>query len=408
MSTFNYVAQDRKGKTRKGTLEVESAQALVKQLRGEGLFVSEYQEAVAVKRSGKFKLSEITITKAKVKTRDLMLFSRQFASMIGAGLHLVECLEILEQQSENPTLKEAIAGVKMDVMEGKSLAEGFAKYPKVFNNLYVSMMEAAQTTGSFAGPLDDLATMLEKTEEIQRKVKGALMMPTFTMAFAVLINLLLIKFMVPTFVMVFGDTELPKPTQVLVSISNMLQGVQSLILVGIIVVITFSTRKFVQTSRGRRIWDRLKLKLPIFGTIILKRSITLFSRTLSLLLGNGVEYLEALSIVANVSDNQIIREVLEDARESISRGEDLSDAFVRSDVFPPLVTQLIGSGVKTGKVPEMLGHISKIYEAEVTQSVEALTEALTPILTIILGVLIGGVLIGLYLPVFGIGEQLMK
>jgi len=406
MPQFAYIARDRQGKIRKGTVDSESAQALVRQLRGEGLFVTEYHPTAA-KRAEKWKLSEITLFKAKVKPKQLMLFSRQFASMVSAGLDLIECLDILENQSENPTLREAVAAIKQEVMEGTSLAEALSKHPKVFDNLYVSMMEAAQSTGSYAGPLEDLASMLEKTEKIKNQVKSALRMPLITLVFAVCMTLGLIKWAVPTFTQVYGDpSKLPQSTQVLIGISKVIQGIKGLIILIGVIGLIIGFRQFVSTSRGRLLWDRVKLKLPLFGPILIKRSVALFSRTLGLLLSSGVDYLEALTIVANVADNQVVKGVLEEAKETISRGEDLSDAFIKSGIFPPLVTQMISSGAKTGKVPEMLGHISAIYETEVEQGVEALTEALNPILTLLLGVLVGGVLIGLYMPVFSLGEAI--
>ncbi|MCZ6677798.1 MAG: type II secretion system F family protein [Candidatus Poribacteria bacterium] len=407
MQTFSYVARDRSGKTRKGKSESVSAQALVQQLRREGLFVTEYHTAAA--GGAKWNLSKITILKAKVKAKELMLFSRQFAAMVDAGMDLIDCLDILEDQSDNPTLREALAAVKADVMEGTSLSQALGKHPDVFDNLYVSMMEAAQTTGSYAGPLEDLATMLEKTEEIKSKVKSALRTPLMTLAFAVLMTLGLIKFAVPTFTKMYGDpSNLPQSTQVLISISDTIQGTKGLIILVVFIVLTVVFRQYVKTSKGEFYWHGVKLKIPIFGGIILKRSISLFSRTLSLLLSSGVDYLDALTIVANVADNRVIQQVLENARETISRGEDLADAFIESGIFPGLVTQMIRSGAATGRVPEMLGHISKIYEGEVSQSVENLTETLNPILTILLGILVGGVMIGLYMPVFSIGETLMQ
>ena len=404
MPQFSYVARDRQGKTRKGTVESESTQALVRQLRGDGLFVTEYHP-IAVKSAAKWKLSEITLFKAKVKPKQLMLFSRQFASMVSAGMDLIECLDILEKQTENPTLREALTAIKQEALEGTSLAEALSKHPKVFDNLYVSMMEAAQSTGSYVGPLEDLALMLEKTEKIKSQVKSALRMPLITLVFAVCMTLGLIKWAVPTFTQVYGDpSKLPQATQVLISISQAIQGIKGLIFLVSVIVLIIGFRQFVKTPRGRLLWDGVKLKLPIFGSILIKRSVALFSRTLGLLLSSGVDYLGALTIVANVADNRVVKRVLEEARETISRGEDLADAFIKSGIFPPLVTQMIASGSKTGRVPEMLRHISAIYETEVEQSIESLTEALTPILTLILGVLVGGVLIGLYMPVFSLGE----
>ena len=408
MHAFTYVAQDRNGKTRKGKMESESSQALIRTLRGQGLFVTECQATRKQAGGGGRKLSQITIFQAKVKNKELMLFSRQFAAMVEAGMDMIDCLEILGGQAENPKRREAIGAVKSDVMDGSSLSKALSKHPKVFDNLYVSMIEAAQTTGSFAGPLEDLASMIEKTEEIKNKVKGALRTPMMTLAFAVVMTLGLIKFAVPTFTMMYGDpSKLPEATQVLIGISDAIQGTQGMIVFGTVIAIFIGFRQLINTTRGRLFWDGVKLKLPIFGPIVLKRSVSLFSRTLSLLLRSGVDYLEALTIVANVSDNQVIREILQDAKYTISQGGDLVDAFVKKPVFPSLVTQMIRSGSETGKVPEMLGHVSAIYETEVNHAVEALTETLNPILTILLGILVGGVMIGLYMPVFSLGETLM-
>lgn len=407
MQTFNYVARSRDGKNHKGKFEGESSHALIQQLRSKGLFVTEYHTSHGGATKQKF--SEITLFKAGVKPKELMLFSRQFAAMVDAGLDLIDCLDILESQADNLTIREAIAQVKTDIMEGMSLSRALSKHPKVFDNLYVSMIEAAQTTGSFAGPLEDLATMLERTEAIKNKVKSALRTPLMTLTFAVLMTLGLIKFAVPTFTQMYGDTsKLPKATQILISISEAIQGTKGLAILTILIILLVGFRKVITTPQGKFFWHSVKLKLPLFGPIILKRSVSLFSRTLSLLLSSGVDYLEALTIVANVSDNQVIRQVLVTARETISHGEDLADAFIISGLFPPLVTQMIKSGTETGKVPEMLGHISTIFESEVNQSVESLTETLNPILTIILGILVGGVMIGLYMPVFSLGETLMQ
>lgn len=406
MPAFNYVAQDIRGRTRKGTEEAETLQALVSRLRGEGLFVTSPPQLATGKRTEKRKLSEITIFKAKVKKKDLMMFSDQFAAMLDAGMDIIECLDVLEEQSGNLTLKEAISKVKEDATEGKSLAKALSEHPKVFDHLYVSMIEAAEASGSFINVLMDLAKTLDKAENIKRKVKSALQMPLVTIAIAIVVTFGLIKFAVPKFTSLFESLggKLPLPTRVLIGISNFMQGWTGWFSIIMVVVLTLGLKKLISTPKGKIVWDRIKLKLPLFGSLILKRSIMSFASTLSLLLRSGVDYLTALDIVKNTADNEVIRNVLERAEQSINRGESLSGPLIESGVFPPLVTQMIQSGEKTGKIDDMLGKLAALYEREVDQSVENLSKALEPLLTVILGALIGGVLLGLYMPMFKAGE----
>ena len=406
MPVFSYVAQDIRGRTRKGTEEAETVQALVGRLRGEGLFVTSSPQLATSRGTKKKKFSEITILKAKVKKQDLMMFSDQFAAMLDAGMDITESLDVLEKQSENSTLREAISKIKEEVTEGKSLATALSEHPKVFDHLYVSMIEAAEASGSYADVLMDLGKTLDKAENIKRKVKSALQMPLVTIAIALVVTFGLIKFAVPKFTSLFeslGGT-LPLPTRVLIGISNFMQGWTGWFSIIMVVVLVMGFKKLISTPKGRIVWDRIKLKLPLFGNLILKRSIVSFSSTLALLLRAGVDYLTALDIVKNTADNEVIKNVLEEAQQSISRGESISEPLIESDIFPPLVTQMIQSGEKTGKIDDMLGKLAALYEREVDQAVENLSKALEPILTVILGALIGGVLLGLYMPMFKAGE----
>ncbi len=408
MPVFDYVAQDIRGKARKGKEEAETAQALVSQLRGRGLFVTSHPQPATGKGTQKRNFSEITIFKAKVKTQELMMFSDQFAAMLDAGMDITECLDVLGAQGKNPTLREVISKIKMDVTEGKSLAKAFSEHPKVFNHLYVSMIEAAEASGSYIEVLMDLAKTLDKAENIKRKVKAALQMPVITITIAITITFGLIKFAVPKFTNLFeqlGGT-LPLPTRILIGISDFMQGWTGWFSIIMIVVLAIGLKKLISTQKGKNAWDRIKLKLPLFGNLILKKCIVSFSGTLALLLRSGVDYLTALEIVKNTADNEVIRGVLEEAERNINRGESFSKPIIESGVFPPLVCQMIQSGEQSGKVDEMLGKLANIYEREVDQAVENLSRALEPILTVVLGLLIGGVLLGLYLPMFKAGEVL--
>ena len=408
MPVFDYVAQDIHGKARKGKEEAETAQALVSQLRGQGLFVTSHPQPATGKRTQKRNFSEITIFKAKVKTQELMMFSDQFAAMLDAGMDITESLDVLGAQGKNQTLKEVISKIRVDVTEGKSLAKAFSEHPKVFDRLYVSMIEAAEAAGSYIDVLMDLAKTLDKAENIKRKVKAALQMPVITITIAIAVTFGLIKFAVPKFTNLFeqlGGT-LPLPTRVLIGISDFMQGWTGWFSIIMIVVLAITLKKLTSTEKGKIVWDRIKLKLPLFGNLILKKSIVSFSGTLALLLRSGVDYLTALEIVKNTADNEVIRGVLEEAERNINRGESFSKPIIESGVFPPLVCQMIQSGEQSGKVDEMLGKLANIYEREVDQAVENLSRALEPILTVVLGALIGGVLLGLYLPMFKAGEVL--
>jgi type IV pilus assembly protein PilC len=299
-----------------------------------------------------------------------------------------------------------VGEVKDDIIEGKSLSKALSQHPKAFDNLYVSMIEAAEASGSYVDVLNDLAKSLDKAENIRRKVKSALQMPLITIAIAIIVTLGLIRFAVPQFTALFENLggELPLPTKTLIAISNWLQGVSGVVTIFMVIVFAVLMRKVTRTKKGKNVWDRVKLKLPLFGMLLLKRSIVSFSSTLALLLRNGVDYLAALDIVRNAADNEQVRQILTQAQQSINRGDTLSQPLMDSNLFPPLVCQMIQSGEKSGKVDEMLGKLAEIYEREVDQSVENLSKALEPLLTVILGIMIGGVLIGLYLPVFKTGE----
>lgn len=405
MPVFKYIARDKWKNMRKGKLEADTMPLLVRQLREKGFFVTSVSP-IPEKTAQKRKFSEITIFKSKVKPKELMIFSRQFAVMLDSGMDVIECLRILEEQSDNPTLRGVISEVKEDVEEGKDLAQAFSRHPKVFNHLYISMIEAAQSSGSYGTVLSNIATEIEKSQRIKHQVKSALMPPLMTLIFAIVLSFCLIKFVVPTFMDMYGSVDkLPKPTQMLIAANHAVEGIKGLILILSVILLVIAFKLFIGSEKGRYIWDKVKLKSPIFGHVLKKIAIASFSRTLSLLLMSGVDYLESLEIVSKAAKNKVLSEVLKKTRESVRKGESLSKPLIDSGIFYPLVIQMIHSGEKSGQVPEMLDRIADIYEEEVDRSVENLSAALTPILTVLIGVIVGGLLLGLYMPVFSMGEM---
>ncbi|RKY02459.1 hypothetical protein DRP77_07900 [Candidatus Poribacteria bacterium] len=409
MATFRFVARDGKGAVRKGYAQAETVSSLVRGLREQGLLVTSASPVEPERGSFASRLKSITIIKPKVKHKDLILFTRQFAMMLEAGIDIVTSLSILEEQTDHVTLKEVIGRIREEVEKGKSLADAMREHPRVFDRFYISMVEAAQTSGSYEKALLDIAADLERKEKIKNRVKTAIMPSLMTLGFAVLLCFGLIKFVVPQFVDLYaGISELPKPTQLLLALSGMMQGIWGLAIFAGMAVLAFGFKKLISTETGRRVWDELKFKMPLFGPLIRKIAIAHFARTLGLLLKNAVDYLLSLEIVAAASKNVILAEVLNRAKDEVNRGMPLSKPLAESGIFPPMVIQMISSGEEAAKLPEMLEKISEIYEEEIDRAIERLSGLLTPILTLIVGVIVGGLLLGLYMPIFHLGEVLLK
>lgn len=409
MATFRFVARDGKGAVRKGYAQAETVSSLVRGLREQGLLVTSASPVEPERGSFASRLKSITIIKPKVKHKDLILFTRQFAMMLEAGIDIVTSLSILEEQTDHVTLKEVIGRIREEVEKGKSLADAMREHPRVFDRFYISMVEAAQTSGSYEKALLDIAADLERKEKIKNRVKTAIMPSLMTLGFAVLLCFGLIKFVVPQFVDLYaGISELPKPTQLLLALSGMMEGIWGLAIFAGMAVLAFGFKKLISTETGRRVWDELKFKMPLFGPLIRKIAIAHFARTLGLLLKNAVDYLLSLEIVAAASKNVILAEVLNRAKDEVNRGMPLSKPLAESGIFPPMVIQMISSGEEAAKLPEMLEKISEIYEEEIDRAIERLSGLLTPILTLIVGVIVGGLLLGLYMPIFHLGEVLLK
>ncbi len=342
-----------------------------------------------------------------VRPRDLVLFTRQFATMIAAGLPLIQCLEILEEQMESGTFRKTIGGMRNAVETGTSLSESLTKYPKVFSNLFVSMISAGEMGGVLDVVLDRLAVYLEKSNALRRKVKGAMAYPLLVMSIAILITLFLLTFIIPSFARLFSQAAmaLPLPTRIVIGVSDFLLANWHYILLAIGLII-FAVRKAYRTETGKTRIDKFLLKIPQIGTILLKSSIARFSRTLGTLIESGVAILEALEITANTSGNKVIQNGILQTKKSIEQGDTISEPLKKTNVFPPMVTQMIGVGEKTGDLDKMLSKIADFYEDEVDVAVSALASIIEPVMIVIMGILVGGMVIAMYMPIFNLANAI--
>jgi type IV pilus assembly protein PilC len=402
MPVYIWKARTRQGTIKKGELEAQSDQAVMGQLRAQLLM------PVSVKKKPKDVLEYLPFLKPGIGIKDLVVFTRQFATMIDAGLPLVQCLEILGDQNENATFKQVIRTVKSDVEQGSSFADALRKHPKPFDDLYVNLVHAGEVGGILDTILNRLAVYLEKAEALRRKVKGAMVYPTVVLVVAAAVVVLMLVKVIPTFEQMFIDFggELPGPTQAVINISHWMQ--QWIWLLGLLaaagVVGFVQARK--RSPRFRRATDATFLKMPVFGPLLRKVAVARFSRTLGTMIASGVPILDALDIVARTSGNMIIEEALRDVKAAISEGKTIAEPLSESDVFPGMVVQMIAVGEETGAMETMLSKIADFYDEEVDAAVEALTAMLEPAMMVVLGGTVGGLLIAMYLPIFKIAETI--
>lgn len=338
-----------------------------------------------------------------IKKVYLSRFTRQFATMIGAGLPMVQCLEILSQQMESAELRRVVAEVKESVQAGTTLAEALSRHKKVFDDLYVNMVDAGEIGGALDTILVRLAVYREKADALTRKVKGAMVYPSVVMTVAIGVTFLMLTYIVPVFAKMFSGlgAELPAPTRIVLSLSGFIRGN---ILTGVIslIILIAAYRYYSKTQKGRLNIDRVKLKLPLLGDLIRKSSIARFSRTLATLLSSGVSILDALDITARTSNNRVVHDAIKRSVLSIAEGETITQPLKESKVFPPMVIQMISVGEKTGGLDEMLSKIADFYDEEVDAAVAALTSMIEPVIIVLMGIVIGGILIAMYLPMFEI------
>jgi type IV pilus assembly protein PilC len=336
-----------------------------------------------------------------IKTRDIVIFTRQFATMINSGLPLVQALDILAEQTENTSLRKVIQDVLYDVESGHTLADAMGKHPKVFTDLFVNMVAAGEAGGILDTILLRLATFLEKNDALVRKIKGAMIYPAVIAFVATSAVAILLIFVIPTFQQMFdaAGVPLPLPTRVVIFMSIILQGYWWAILIGIIAT-ALGIRQAYQTSAGRLAIDRTILNVPILGDMQRKAAVARFTRTLGTLVSSGVSILEGLEITAKTAGNRVIHDAVMNSRASIAGGETIAGPLKESGVFPPMVVQMINVGEQTGGLDEMLTKIADFYDEEVDAAVEALLSAMEPIMIVVLGVVVGGMIVAMYLPIF--------
>jgi type IV pilus assembly protein PilC len=394
MPMFEYTARAQNGQIQKGQMDVASKDDVSAYLRKNRLILVSVREAPK-----QIKLS--LGGGPRVKTRDVVIFTRQFATMINAGLPLVQSLNILASQTENKTLAEVTRSVVYDVESGNTLADAFSKHPKAFTALYVNMVAAGEAGGILDTILLRLATFLEKNDALVRKVKGAMIYPGVIMAVAAgAITILLIS-VIPTFQSMFASVnmELPLPTRIVIGMSNFLLGYWWAILLFVGGAV-FGIRSYYATPPGRLQIDSMMLKAPVLGDVIRKSAVSRFTRTLGTLVSSGVSILEGLEITAKTAGNQVVHNAVMESRQSIAGGETIAAPLEKSKVFPPMVISMIAVGEQTGGLDEMLSKIADFYDEEVDVAVSSLISLMEPAMIVILGVIVGGMVIAMYLPIF--------
>lgn len=399
MANFAYKALDQRGVAASGEIEGESKAAAAAALRNRGLTVLDLNE---VKKG----LAQYDIGGAlqRIKSKDLTVFSRQFATMVSSGLSMLRCLYVLEEQTPNKKLSAVIGAVKNDVEAGISLSDALEKHPAVFSKLYVSMVRAGEIGGILDEVLNRLATQLEKEDSIRRAVKSAMVYPVMIGTFAILVMMGMVLFLIPLFANMYaeigGGAKLPRLTRIMIGISEGIRGYWYIVLPAIILVV-WALRRFKRSDRGRELWDRFKLRIPMgIGEIVRKLAVARFSRTLGTLVSSGVPILQAIDITGQAAGNVVIEKAMKDVQQSVKEGQSITGPLEQVPVFPAMVTQMIAVGEETGSLDAMLGKIADFYEDEVNASVKSLTSILEPILMLGVGAIVGVVVISMYLPIF--------
>jgi type IV pilus assembly protein PilC len=402
MPIYTWKARTRQGTLKKGEIEAGNEAAVMAQLRAQMLL------PVTVKEKAKDVSDYLPFLKEGIKTKELVIFTRQFATMIDAGLPLVQCLDILGSQHNNKTFRSIIGKIKTDVEQGSTFADALAKHPKPFDPLYVNLVAAGEIGGILDTILNRLAVFLEKAEALRRKVKGAMVYPTTVLVVAVGVIILMLIKIIPTFEKMFQDFggQLPGPTQFVVDMSHWMQdwiGLFFVVTVALVIAF-FQARKRV--PKFRRQTDALALKLPVFGPLLRKVAVARFTRTLGTMIASGVPILDALDIVSKTAGNMVVEEALRDVRAAITEGKTIAEPLAESDVFPGMVVQMIAVGEETGAMEAMLSKIADFYDDEVDAAVDALTAMLEPAMMVGLGGTVGGMLVAMYLPIFKIADTI--
>jgi type IV pilus assembly protein PilC len=396
MAAYTYSAINAQGVELSGSIHAPDRDAAREQLRVRGLLA---QNLIELPASGE---ESVRTAFKKIKAKSLQVFSRQFATMIDAGLSVVAALVILEEQTEDKYLAGVVKELRADVEGGLLLSQAMSRHPKVFSRLYVAMVEAGEAAGILDTVLDRVAFQIEKETAIKRRVKGAMIYPTMVLIFATLVLIGMLMFLVPVFVKIFQDLggELPTLTQWVVNVSNFLRSKYYIVFPAIAAVV-LGIRKAKRTEQGRQVWDRIKLKIPMkIGSVVLKVTMARFSRTLSTLIAAGVDIIKALEITGQTAGNWVVEEALADVRNQVQEGIPIAEPLAANPVFPPMVSHMIKIGEETGELEKMLAKVADFYEDEVDSSISSLTSIIEPLMMIGVGCMVGVIIISMYLPMF--------
>ncbi len=400
MNTYKYTAKEKDSHTLIDILEGSSEAEVADILHKKDLVIVSIEP---------IKKRILKTRDRKIKLDDLVIFSRQLATMIDSGVALVQSLGILAEQVENKNLRDVVIAVRQDIEAGMSFYDALAKHPNVFSELFINMTKAGEASGTLDEVLDRLATYLEKTSTLTRKIRSALVYPAILISMAILITTGLLLKVVPIFKEIFASFggELPLPTQILIGTSNLLSR-YFLIFAVLLVVLIFLFKRYISTEKGRYNFDAQKLRIPVMGKLFHKVALAKFSRTFSTLVRSGVAILNALDIVGKTSGNKVIEGAVLECRKAVRDGELISKHLSKTKVFPPMVCRMIGVGEQTGQLEKMLSKIADFYDEQVDAAVTGLTSMIEPIVIAFLGIIIGGIVISLFLPIFKITELIAK
>jgi type IV pilus assembly protein PilC len=395
MPVYLWEGTTRKNEERKGELEAPDESAVRVMLRRQGV------RPTNIKKKPKDLLENIAFFQEKVKEKDVVIFARQFATMINAGLPIIQCLELLSAEEPNKTFKKIIITVKDDIEGGVSLSDALKKHPDVFDELFINLVAAGEAGGILDVILNRLSAYMEKAMKLKAKVKGAMTYPAATLVIAIAVTVLLLYKVVPVFEDMFSGfgSALPGPTQVLVNMSKFVQNNILYMIAGIVIAV-IAYKRYYKTERGRLQVDTLVLKAPVFGILLKKVAVAKFSRTLSTMMSSGVPILDGLEIVSKTAGNKVVENALMETRKSISEGKTIAEPLSDSGIFPSMVVSMISVGENTGALDAMLAKIADFYDDEVDSAVDAMTALLEPFMLVFLGGVVGGMLIALYLPIF--------
>ena len=401
MPIYLWEGKNKKKETQKGEMDAPNEEAVRSNLHRLRI------TPVKIKKKPKDLFENIAFLQPNVKEKDVIIFARQFSTMIDAGLPIIQCLNILFSQQENKTFQRMLKEIKESVESGTTLAESLIKYPKIFDNLFVNMIAAGEAGGILDTILKRLAGYMEKAARLKKQVKGAMIYPAITLAVAAIVVTVLLVFVIPVFEKMFQDFggQLPAPTQLVVNLSNFVKS-KIFYIIGALIIFIFAFKKYYSTEKGQIVVDRVSLKLPVFGILLRKVAVAKFTRTMGTMLSSGVAILEALDIVAKTAGNKIIEMAINNVRAGITEGRTMAEPLAESGVFPAMVCQMIAVGESTGALDAMLEKIADFYDEEVDQAVENLTSMIEPFMLVFLGVVVGGMVIAMYLPIFTMAQNI--